>query len=110
MTAVEVLRVSAIVGGVLLAVLAAVVVGMYLWVWARSEAGHKGLLPGHVWAVATSYLLYVTAGVVELWTSLDQQPSWRTPVYLTATLIGLLALTQLLAYEVGRVRRGPRRH
>lgn len=90
-----------IAGGVVIAGMVAAVLRAYY----RSSrvSGPAGLLPRHVLLIGASYLLFVGAAVWEATHQLDGPWSWRVPVHSAGTVLGVLALVEILRYERRRV-------
>ena len=66
----------------------------------RDEEPWRRLLPAHVVAVATSYLMLVFMSVLEVTSRLDWHTiHWRTPVLMVANVIGAYAMGMILRHS-----------
>lgn len=72
---------------------ALVIAVQYGFAWSRAPRS-RGLIPLHVWTIATSYCLFVAGATAELVARIDDQAgiSWRVWLYGPAYVLGVLAL------------------
>lgn len=64
----------------------------------------RGMLPRHVATIGLSYLLLVTATLVETYMRIHEAPTWRMPLYCAAYLLGMWALWDVLGHVRYRTR------
>ncbi len=79
----------------------------YYQVWTKAKKSATGILPFHVWTIAASHSLaisFMTADVFILLTH-DAPYTWRAPVFLLSSVLGLSSLISVLRFELQRKKK-----
>ncbi len=100
-------RIVVMVAAAIMVALALSVLHVYYLVWSRQKRpSQMGLLPFHVWAISLSHLLaflYMTYEILQYAKS-GEPLTWRGPLVLTSSLLGIAALGSVLRFELKRKR------